>query len=155
VDDVELRSYASEDYRFQACLNGTLGDEYSISGGKRQDFEGDSMYWDEKTRQCGTTPLTPPVVPGGGGLCADPRTQSVMDEWLMRANPPENLQSGWNVHYDTWGRLVGRTPHTTLAGLPQGVDTRLTRCQYLWSIAATLGSTNLGTQKQYVEQRIR
>ena len=94
--------------------------------------------------------------PGGaGGVCADSRTQGVMDEWLSLATPPENQRQGWSVRYDSWGRLVGRTPTNTLIGLPQGVDTNLTRCEYLWSIAATLNSTNAGTLKAYVEQRVR
>jgi hypothetical protein len=92
---------------------------------------------------------------GAGGLCSDSRTQGVMDEWLSAATPPENQRPGWSVRYDSWGRLVGRTPTNTLVGLPQGVDTNLTRCEYLWSIATTLNSTNLGTLKAYVEQRVR
>lgn len=78
-----------------------------------------------------------------------------MDEWLSLATPPENQRQGWSVRYDSWGRLVGRTPTNTLIGLPQGVDTNLTRCEYLWSIAASLNSTNAGTLKAYVEQRVR
>ena len=99
--------------------------------------------------------LTPLPPPGGGGICADPRTQAIMDEWLAQANPPENQQPRWNVRYDSWGWLVGTSPTATLSGLPWGVDTKLTRCEYLWSIAATLSSTNLGTMKSYVEQRLR
>lgn len=89
---------------------------------------------------------------GGGGICADPRTQVIMDRWLSMANPPDNTRPGWNVHYDLWGRLVGRTPSSTIIGLPQGVDTPLTRCEYLWSGADMLKSTNLGTLRQYLEQ---
>jgi hypothetical protein len=99
-----------------------------------------------------------PASTGGtraGGICADPRTQAVMDQWLSRANPPDNTRPGWNVHYDSWGRLVGRTPSTTLTGLPQGIDTKLTRCEYLWSIAASLNSTNLGTLRDYLHNRLR
>lgn len=89
----------------------------------------------------------------GGGPCADPRTQVLMDQWLSQADPPENTRPGWSVRYDSWGRLVGRTPSSTITGLPQGVDTPLTRCEYLWSIADALRSTNLGTLRQYVERR--
>jgi hypothetical protein len=78
-----------------------------------------------------------------------------MDDWLGRANPPDNRRWGWNVRYDAWGRIVGRTPNSTITGLPQGVDTRLTRCEYLWSIAAQLDSTNLGTLQAYLTQRPR
>ena len=92
---------------------------------------------------------------GGRGICDDLRTQALMDEWLANANPPENRQRGWQVRYDSWGRLVGQSPSAIITGLPQGVDTRLTRCEYLWSIAVTLRSTNLGTLREYVEQRRR
>lgn len=96
-----------------------------------------------------------PGSPGGsgaGGPCADPRLQAVMDQWLALANPPDNTRPGWSVRYDSWGRLVGRTPSSTITGLPQGVDTPLTRCEYLRSIAGSLGSTNLGTLRQYLER---
>ncbi len=91
----------------------------------------------------------------GRDICANPRTQAIMDEWLSLANPPNNQLPGWNVHYDTWGRLVGSSPSAILTGLPQGVDTRLSRCEYLWSIAAALNSTNIGTMRSYLEQKLR
>jgi hypothetical protein len=99
--------------------------------------------------------LPPPSRPGDVGICADPRTQMVMDQWLSGATPPENAQPGWNLRYDTWGRLVGSTPSATITGLPQGVDTPLSRCEYLWSIASRLTSANLGSLRDYVQARVR
>ena len=96
------------------------------------------------------------VPPGGqtGGGCADPRTLATMDQWLASANPPENQRPGWSVRYEAWGRLVGNTPTNTLAvnGPP---DTRLSRCEWLWSISTSLRSTNLGTLRDYLQDRLR
>ena len=89
-----------------------------------------------------------------GGICADPRTLAIMDEWLTRANPPQNQQPGWSVRYEPWGRLVGSTPSTnlTVSGSP---DTRMSRCDWLWYYAASFRSSNLGTLKEYVERRLQ
>ncbi|MBL8215896.1 MAG: hypothetical protein JNK87_34560, partial [Bryobacterales bacterium] len=86
-----------------------------------------------------------------GGICANPRTQAMMDEWLARAIPPQ--PAGSALRYEPWGRLVGRslTANVTVNGAP---DTRLTRCEWLWNNAAQLRSANgLGTLKEYVESR--
>lgn len=87
---------------------------------------------------------------GPGGICDDPRTLSIMDEWLARAIPPQ--KPGESLRYEPWGRLVGRslTANVTVSGPP---DTPLTRCKYLWQHASQLRSTSLGTLKEYVEQR--
>ncbi len=87
---------------------------------------------------------------GTGGICDDPRTLSIMDEWLATAIPPQ--KPGESLRYESWGRLVGRslTATITVSGPP---DSPLTRCQYLWQRAANLRSTNRGTLKEYVEQR--
>jgi hypothetical protein len=88
---------------------------------------------------------------GAGGICADPRTLGLMDEWLAAAIPPQ--KEGESLRYEAWGRLVGRslTALITVNGPP---DTPLSRCEYLWLHAAELTSTNgLGTLKEYVEKR--
>lgn len=87
-----------------------------------------------------------------GGICANPRVLSLMDEWLGAALPPQ--KEGEALRYEAWGRLVGRSLSATITvnGPP---DTPLSRCEYLWSIAAQLNSTNgLGTLKEYVEKRL-
>ena len=97
-------------------------------------------------------------VGGGGGICADPRTLPIMDEWLSRAIPPQ--PPGSSLRYEPWGRPVGLTADPTgrivteikTPGYPP--DTRETRCEYLWHINPT--STNgLGTLREYVNQRLR
>lgn len=90
---------------------------------------------------------------GGGGICADPRTLGIMDEWLARAIPPQGPED--RLRYESWGRLTGETRTATIrpAGPP---ETSLTRCEYLWQQAAALRSTNgLGTLQEYVLQRLR
>jgi hypothetical protein len=90
---------------------------------------------------------------GGGGICADPRTLAIMDEWLARAIPPQ--KPGESLRYEAWGRLVGRSLTATLttSGKP---DTQLSRCEWLWAHASRLLSTNgLGSLQEYVEQRLR
>lgn len=86
----------------------------------------------------------------GGGICDNPRTLAIMDEWLARAIPPQ--KPGESLRYEAWGRLVGKslTANNTVSGPP---ETRLTRCEWLWQYASQLRSTNLGTLKEYVEQR--
>jgi len=87
-----------------------------------------------------------------GGICANPRVLGLMDEWLAAAVPPQ--KEGESLRYEAWGRLVGRslTATITVNGPP---DTPLSRCEYLWSIAGHLNSTNgLGTLKEYVEKRL-
>src|SRR5262249_26568614 len=82
----------------------------------------------------GTTGGTPGGTRGGttpgatGGLCADPRALALMDQWLAAAIPPQ--QPGESLHYDPWGRLVGRTLTNTITA-PSPPDTTLTRCEYL------------------------
>jgi hypothetical protein len=89
---------------------------------------------------------------GGGGICDDPRTLAIMDEWLARAIPLENQRQGYYLRYEAWGRLVGRTPSNsiTVNGSP---DTRMSRCEWLWYYSAGLRSTNLGTLSVYVQRR--
>lgn len=90
-------------------------------------------------------------VTGGGGICGDPRTLSIMDEWLATAIPPQ--KPGESLRYEAWGRLVGKSLSATLtvSGPP---DTSLSRCEYLWLHAPELQSTNgLGTLKEFVEKR--
>jgi hypothetical protein len=108
-----------------------------------------------KLRDCGVTAAGAGAGTAAARPCDDPRTQAAMDQWLAQASPPENQRPGWNVRYDSWGRLVGRTPSTTISGLPQGVDTPLSRCEYLLSIASRLNSSNLGTLQAYLQQRLR
>ena len=75
-------------------------------------MDGTNNYGNTVHVTCGASDGGSPTSPGGtggGGICSDPRTQAVMDEWLSRANPPDNTRPGWNVRYDSWGRMVGRT----------------------------------------------
>ena len=88
----------------------------------------------------------------GGGICADTRTLAIMDEWLARAIPLQNRQPGWSVRYESWGRLVGRSP-TAIMNISGPPDTPMTRCEWLWRHTADRGSTNLGTLREYVERR--
>jgi hypothetical protein len=88
----------------------------------------------------------------GGGVCADPRTLAIMDEWLGRAIPLQNRRPGWSVRYDSWGRLVGRSP-TAVMNASGSPDTSMTRCEYLWRYTADRGSINLGSLREYVERR--
>ena len=92
-------------------------------------------------------------VPGtgaAGGICDDPKTLAIMDEWLGRALPPQS--EGESLRYESWGRLVGRSKSATIT-VPGPPDTRLSRCEYLWQYAAQLQSTNLGNLRDYVTSR--
>ena len=97
-----------------------------------------------------------PSSPGGqaGAGCADPRTLATMDQWLASANPSDNQRPGWTLRYEAWGRLVGRTPTNTLtvSGPP---ETPLSRCEWLWANSTSMRSTNLGTLREYLENRLR
>ena len=117
-------------------------------GGLRATIDGNRLVWPRG----GYWTRGPAVPPGGSGICDDPRTQSIMDEWLARAIPPQ--KPGESLRYESWGRLVGRTL-TNVITAPYPPDTHLTRCEYLWQHASQLRSTNLGTLKEYVEQRRR
>jgi LCCL domain-containing protein len=85
------------------------------------------------------------------GICDDPKTLVLMDQWLSQAIPPQ--RKGESLRYEPWGRLVGRSLSATLT-VPGPPDTRLSRCEYLWQHAAQLQSTNLGTLRDYVNARI-
>ena len=125
-----------------------ISDEYAAPGGSRSDFEGGYVYWEANTRRCRAFRYNSS---GSGGICDDPRTLAIMDEWLARAIPPQ--QPGESLRYEAWGRRVGRslTAINTVSGPP---DTRLTRCEYLWQYASKLFSSNgLGTLREYVERR--
>lgn len=69
--------------------------------------------------------------------------------------PPRERLAGWRVRCDACGWRVGRTPGATITGLPRGVETPMSRCDDLWSIAGRRNSTNLGTLQSYVTARLR
>ena len=83
----------------------------------------------------------------GGGPCADPRMQQVMDEWLGRAIPTAE----GDLRYEPWGRAVGTTPSAVLTA-PNPPDTSLSRCEYLLQQAPGLPSRNMGTLQQYLQK---
>jgi hypothetical protein len=103
-------------------------------------------YWELKDCQPGganppqpqpvRTP-TPRPTPAPLVGCADPRTIGFMDEWLTRAVP---VPAG-NYRFDQFNQPVD--PYTWA-----------TRCQYLWSIAPSMNSRNLGTMLDYVRRRL-
>lgn len=119
-----------------------------------QSFTG--QWWDANgagggawNGQC-QTPAGPSTA---GGVCADRRTQGLMDEWLKGAIPVENRTPGYNLRYEPWGRLVGTSPTANITA-PNPPDTDLSRCEWLWRQAGKLGSTNLGTLREYIERRL-
>ena len=118
-------------------------------------------YWE--VRDCqpgGSGPAAPPPVSATGpgpaqaapAGCADPRTLGFMDEWLARAVP---VPAG-AYRFDNWGRIIGQNDSTRVRNINQPVDpyTWATRCDYLWSIAASMYSRNLGTMLNYVQGRL-
>jgi len=84
------------------------------------------------------------------GICDYPGILRIMDEWLAQAIPPQ--KPGESLRYESWGRIVGQSlsANLTVNGTP---NTTLSRCEWLWEMAAGLQSTNLGTLKEYVEKR--
>lgn len=117
-------------------------------------YYADGVYGGNWTGKCaGSTGASSPGGGGvaAGGICDDPNTERIMDDWLARANPPDNLQPGWSVRYEKWGRLVGETPTNTIktSGPP---DTNKTRCEWLADLAPSLKSTNLGTLQEYLDK---
>lgn len=100
----------------------------------------------------GASPVGGLSGPGTGarGMCDDPKTLVIMDEWLSRAMPPQ--REGESLRYEAWGRLIGRSQSATITA-PEPPETRLSRCEYLWEHAAELRSTNLGTLRDYVNAR--
>jgi hypothetical protein len=156
-----------DDGTFLSTVNGRwergTGDDYVLrwengyvdvvrlsSDGRRlsgQNKQGTAISGERTTECSGSSTSNPPATTLEA--CADPRTLARMDEWLARADPPENLQRGWSVRYEPWGRIVGRSPSNSIAvsGPP---DTSLTRCQWLLARAASLNSTNLGTLAAYL-----
>ena len=81
----------------------------------------------------------------GGGICFDPGTLLIMDEWLKEARPPQ--RTGEALRYEPWGRVVGTGP------APARPQTKLSRCDWLWYQSTRLRSTNLGTLREYVDKR--
>jgi hypothetical protein len=87
---------------------------------------------------------------GNSGICDDPRILQIMDEWLSQAIPPQ--EPGQSFRYESWGRLVGQSRSANVTeNIPP--TTTLSRCEWLWEMAAGLQSTNLGTLKEYVEKK--
>lgn len=80
----------------------------------------------------------------GGGICFDPGTLVIMDEWLQEALPLQRAEEA--LRYDPWGRVARTGP----APPPQ---TRLSRCDWLWYHSTRLRSANLGTLREYVDKR--
>jgi hypothetical protein len=87
-----------------------------------------------------------------GGICDDPAVLAIIDDWLRTAIPPQ--KAGESLRYERWGRMVGRSLTATI-NAPNPPDTHLSRCNYLWQRADSLRSTNIGTLREYVENRRR
>lgn len=104
----------------------------------------------------GVVPGIPGVTSGVPGatanVCADPRTLGLMDQWLRSANPPQ--REGDSLRYEPWGRLVGQTA-TAFVNVSGPPDTRLSRCEWLWTYARSMGSTNAGTLYDFLVSRLR
>jgi hypothetical protein len=126
-------------------MEGTIAADGITVTGTYRCKSGGPYYWQATIRCEGKTEDDL-----AGGICNDPRTLSIMDEWLARAIPPQ--KPGESLRYEAWGRLVGQslTANIKSAGPP---DTHLTRCEFLWQQASQLKSTNMGTLKEYVEKR--
>ena len=86
----------------------------------------------------------------GGGICFDPQTLTLMDEWLKEASPPQ--RPGESLRYEPWGRVVGMSRTGEIAAPPRP-ETPLSRCDWLWYHSTRLRSTNLGTLREYVDKR--
>ena len=80
---------------------------------------------------------------GGQGVCSDPRTEQLMNEWLSSAIPPQ--APGASLRYDCWGRAIGqaRTGVITANQRPD-TDGRM-RCNYLLDHSHLYHSSNMGT----------
>ena len=90
---------------------------------------------------------------GGTGICQDPRTEQLMNDWLSRAVPPQ--KPGSSLRYDCWGRAVGlaATGRITANQNPD-TDGRV-RCDYLRDHSHLYESSNLGTMRQYLDNNLR
>jgi hypothetical protein len=76
-----------------------------------------------------------------------------MDEWLRVALPPQ--QPGESLHYDMWGRVLGRSSSAVIrpAGNP---DAPRGRCIWLLELASRLDSMNgYGTLLNYLQRRLQ
>ncbi len=85
---------------------------------------------------------------GGHGVCSDPRTEQLMNEWLSRAIPPQ--APGASLRYDCWGRAIGQA-RTGVITANQRPDTDgRTRCNYLLDHSHLYHSSNMGTMRDYL-----
>ena len=90
---------------------------------------------------------------GGTGICQNPRTEQLMNEWLSRAILPQ--KPGSSLRYDCWGRAVGRAATGTItANQNPDTDGRV-RCDYLRDHSHLYPSTNLGTMREYLDRNLR
>jgi hypothetical protein len=90
---------------------------------------------------------------GGTGICENPRTEQLMNDWLSRAIVPQ--PPGSSLRYDCWGRAVGRAaPGTITTNQNPDTDGRL-RCNYLFDHSHLYPSTNLGTMREYLDRNPR
>ena len=77
-----------------------------------------------------------------------------IEDWLRNADPIENLDDGYNLKYDEWGRVSGKAPNgtITLSGKPD--DAGADSIDYVWGRAGDLNSINLCTLKEYVARKL-
>ncbi len=90
---------------------------------------------------------------GGTGICQNPRTEQLMNDWLSRAIPRQ--KPGASLRYDCWGRAVGQaTTGVITANQNPDTDGRV-RCDYLRDHSHLYESSNLGTMRQYLDENLR
>ncbi|MFA9475937.1 MAG: PAN domain-containing protein [Filomicrobium sp.] len=103
------------------------------------------------TQSGGLSCVAPASIPDQG-LCADPRTQSVIDSWLSLTIPWVGAQ------LDCWGRWYGRSQDggaVTRNNCQQPETDGRSRCQYLLDHLSNNGSDQLGrTLLDYVRENV-
>jgi beta-lactam-binding protein with PASTA domain len=77
-----------------------------------------------------------------------------IEHWLANADPLENAQPGYDLKYDKWGSVSGKTPNGTITLSGKPADAGADSPDYVWARANIMSSLNLCTLKEYVTRKL-
>jgi hypothetical protein len=89
----------------------------------------------------------------------DPTSRNIsplIREWINTAEPPENITQAAQLHYDQWGRKVGKTGDgsiVTASGKPDYAQS--TPEETVWSMRKKLDSVNRCTLEEFVVAKLQ
>ncbi len=90
-------------------------------------------------------------------LVKGPERDGLIRQWISAAEPPLNALKGYNLHYNKWGVMIGRTNSGIISATPGRPDNSagMRSEDYLWGYRTQLDSVNHCTLEEFVMANLR